>query len=209
MKEVIALVLRYEEPEFVQTLACLDNCQVPYIIAERAGYEGMSKVYDDCFEKNYQEIADYKYVWFVSNIIFTKQVVDHLLENMIHYDALHPSFNSDHAHIRPNGSMVCQEVKFIEWTAPIVCVTLMQNLRLDIKMPFWGQDLDWSFRAKASGFKIGVDYGCEIQHVYLRDIRNEYPVTALRKQVRKFWDLKTEKRLIEKYGKNWRQIIWE
>lgn len=206
---IIAVLLRYEEPEFEQTLKCVNDCNLPFIIAERNGYEGMTKAYNDCFKKHRDEILKFDYVWFVSNIIFDQKVVDSLVKNMGAFDALHPSFISDHAHIRPNNTGIAKEAKFIEWTAPIIKTSLFDKLLPDDRMPFWGQDIDWSFKAKANGYKIGVDYGCEIKHTYLRGLSNVHPVTELRKRVRKYWDEKTVKILIEKYGTNWKRIIWE
>lgn len=217
MNDVLIIALRYDEPEWRQTFNCLVKCGVPIVIADRGGVGNMAKAYNEAFDKamnsDWAE-KKFKYVWFVSNIVFDPKILPVMVNRMNsgEYAALHPTFASDHKHIQPlkEGNEFfhgVKEVSFVEFTAPLVRTDVFAHNFLDEDMPYVGHDLDWGFRVRSEGHKIGVYHGCHVEHVYIRNNPNGHEVTKIRKALRKSWEKPTTEKLIGKYGQDWREVL--
>lgn len=211
MRDTIIILLKYEEPEWLETVKCAFNTDCPIIIADRSGCGNMAKAYNDAFIQNLPTILKYKYVWFVSNITFNRGVFDSLVHAMrAGFDCVHPCFKSDHLHLNHNafsndGPMI--EVPFVEFTAPMIKVDLFNQFHLDDNMPFVGHDLDWSHRVREYGVKLYVDNRAFIDHSYLRHNAKGSDITEIRKMIRKSWEPHTTKALVDKYGPDWRNVL--
>lgn len=199
----------YEEPEWRQTKQCIKRLNLPTIYVDRNGVGSLSKAYNRGFNALVEEYPDLKYVWMLSNVVFQSDVLDKILPYMEVYDCIHPSFNSDHPQIRPQFFDGVKEVPFVEFTAPLVRVETFKKLPLDEEMPYWGQDLDWGYRVRQSGGKVGVHHGTQVQHEYIRHKVRRKPlrVTRERRRLRKETDESTTQRLIELYGENWGRVL--
>jgi hypothetical protein len=123
------------------------------------------------------------------------------------FSAIHPSFKSDHKHMCPQRDNVVREVPFLEFTAPIVKTKVFEKFPLDENMPYMGHDLDWGYRVKKEGHRMGVHHGVEAKHTYIRFNKNLSTVTDIRKRLRKLWDEHTEYVLTQKYGENWKSKL--
>ncbi len=77
---------------------------------------------------------------------------------------------------------------------------------LDEMLPYWGQDFDWSYRVKQNGWKLTACSEMVLGHSYIRESEPN-KITEQRKKLRFQTDAGTHKRLIEKYGQDWRKII--
>jgi GT2 family glycosyltransferase len=202
--------LQYLEKEFRQTQECLDKLPNLIIKADRKGYLGIAKAFNDAFR---QVPEDCKYVWFVTNILFTHDHLTKLIAAMDEtgYAAITPTFDSDHPHIRPRkvrpGEEV-QEAKFVEFTCPIVRADVFRKFPLDVLFPYDIHDLDWSFRVIHAGYKLGVHYGVQVGHSYLRNNNGGAYITKKRKSLRQIALKQTHIHAAQKYGPNWREMIW-
>lgn len=210
MKNVLIVAIKYEEPEWIQSWDSMAQCACPIIVCDRSGVGNMAKAYNEGFKNSREFLARYDYVWFLSNVTFNDELLPGLIQAMEenNLDAIHPHFNSDHKHLREskNGGIV-EEVPFIEFTAPLIRTRLFNLFSLDEDMPYWGHDLDWSYRVKLAGAKLGVHYGLTIGHTYIRNNEAGHTVTNIRRKLRKLWDKPTQNKLIEKYGNNWREKV--
>lgn len=215
MSDTIIILMKYDEPEWKQTFDCAYKTGCPILIADRAGVGSMAAAYNRVIKENWNVIAHYTYVWFVSNIVFKVEDFQKLKstmdQNYSTMSCIHPCFHSDHKHLKPKDSdgLLIEEVPFIEFTAPMMKVTMFANfyLLLDEDMPFVGHDLDWSYRAKKSGHKLFVHYGVFIQHEYIRKNKLGHNSTYYRKHIRKSWEAHTVYALEYKYGENWREVL--
>lgn len=208
---VTAIVLRYEEPGWTDaTLKCL--LQSPYpidvIVVDREGVGGLSAPFNAGAA---QTKADY--LWFLTNVRFGAQAIPRMVEvmnNNLDYAAIHPAFESDHAHLRPmqlRGDSAI--IPFIEWTAPFVRRSVWEEIGgLDEQMPYWGMDLDWSHRAKLAGHYVGLCPSVTLDHLYLRHTVPVCAVTRDRQRIRAEHDKVTEQRLREKWGDDWLRDLW-
>jgi GT2 family glycosyltransferase len=203
----------YEEPEYEQTIKCLNSirCLKAMVPREPAGVGSLANTYNRGFDTVHVyngTVADY--VWFVSNPTFAPGTFEALVKAMDDNPdmaAIHPAFNSDHAHLRPDGSSVVKEVPFVEFTAPMVRADVFAKLLLDEEMPYWGHDLAWSHEAKKLGYKLGVHHGVQIQHTYIRHNKTLHPVTQRRHELRKRTNATTNGRLVALYGTDWERIL--
>jgi GT2 family glycosyltransferase len=206
-KRAAIISVIYQEPEWKQTKACIEASGADRVIfVDRKGFGSLAKAYNKGFVGLGSETFDY--VWFVSNPIFKEDTLDMLVDamNRSGYAGIHPSFNSDHQHIQNNGTCLLLEAPFIEFTAPIVRHEVFAGCMLDERMPYWGHDLDWSYRVRQAGLKVGVNHGVELEHSYLRNKRR-LPITVRRMQARAATDRSTRQRLIELYGTDWREVL--
>jgi hypothetical protein len=213
-KQVTPVVLEYLETGWTeQTIKCLldagfDDTNILQV--SREGVGSMSKAFNSVFTGiDGFDIIETPYVWFVSNVTFDKHVPAFLAAALDEYDdvaAIHPKFISDHLHIRnPKGR---DYVPFVEWTAPMVRMSAIWEVGLlDEQLPYWGQDIDWSYRAKEKGWQLMVDGFSTVQHTYLRHMQQPEPITQIRGALRNLYNQSTEKRLMEKYGVEWRKVI--
>jgi GT2 family glycosyltransferase len=213
-KQVTPVVLEYLEPGWHdQTMQCLIASGFdPENILQvgREGVGSMSKAFNSVFEGMYGfDVITTEYVWFVSNITFDKHVPAFMAAALDEYNnvaAIHPKFASDHPHIR--NAKGRDYVPFVEWTAPMIRMDALREIGLlDEKLPYWGQDIDWSHRAKVKGFELMVDGHSTVQHTYLRHTQNPAPITQIRGALRNVYNQSTENRLIEKWGKEWRKLL--
>lgn len=206
MKVSIVAVL-YEEPEYKATKACIEavsDLVQEIVYVDRKGVGSLAKAYNDGFV----QLEETDYVWFVSNITFTREDLFELVKAMAKgYAAIHPCFDSDHQHIRPNTTGKVVSAPFVEFTSPMVRYDVFYDHRLDEKLPYWGHDIDWSYRIKHEGHRMAIHHGVEVGHVYMR---NSYPhvITRRRKVLRRKADSGTRLRLKELYGDTWRGVLF-
>lgn len=204
MKRVAIVSVIYLEREWQETKACIEACGVPVYYVDRKGTGSLAEAYNRGFK---QIDIPVDYVWFISNPVFDNDALPLLIKAMTKtkYAAIHPSFNSDHKHIRNDNSGKVKEAKFVEFTAPIVRTDIFKDHPLNEDMPYWGHDLDWSYKVKKRGHKLGIHHGIEMRHTYMRKM-NRY-VTEKRKALRREAHLSTEAALIKLYGLNWKKKL--
>ena len=225
-EQIQPIVLRYNETGWTEkTVACLIAAgfkKSDIVYADRKGVGNMSKAFNEAcwpiFDPKgygYHGPSDSKnvkrYFWFLTNVTFPEQMPLSLLDLISSDDeiaAVHPAFDSDHAHIK-NAYGISRDAPFIEWTAPLIRTNTLYVVGWpDEKMPYWGMDLDWSYRAREKGYTLAID-GCHrLGHTYLRLTDQKEPITLERERIRKTFDRSTEERLIEKYGADWMQKLW-
>lgn len=207
---ITAIVLVYQEGS--ETLECLKSAGFSKIIyADRGGIGPIAKPFNDAFA-NLPDDAEY--VWFLTNVGFDPEMPAALvadLDRSPRIAAIHPAFDSDHGHIS-SSSRTTRDIPFVEWTAPMVRASAFRKIGpLDEQMPYWGHDLDWSYRAKQMGYTLQVNGAYRLRHEYLRHVsqkKNMHSVTYARAQERAKYDASTMNRLSEKYGKKWRDVLW-
>lgn len=204
--KILIVLLEYLEPEFTQTLKCVEDTGLPYEVVSRDGVGNMSRAYNSILmDASWQ--ADY--LWFVSNITFDKQIPFKLAEHLSdsNWAAVHPVMNSsDHRSHHKNGD-VPRETQFIEWTAPMVRADLFSHEPLDEMLPYYYMDLDWCYRMRQFGHKVGVHHGVEIGHTYLRN-KKEHPIGTIRKQLRNYWTPISQRHMAQKWGLDWQTKMW-
>jgi len=203
---VISII--YKELEWCETERCLDQCCYPVHFVDRRGVGSLAKAINSGF-KAWANGAEY--VWFVTNVTFDPECLQKLIEQMDcnpKLAAITPAFASDHAFCRPIGGCAeTREVPFIEFTAPIVRASVFRDFPLDENMPYWGHDLDWGYRVRKAGWKLGVYFGATLGHTYIRDTNNDQRITARRYELRRKTNQGTRQALIAKYGAIWRKVV--
>lgn len=224
--EIQPIVLRYHEQGWTEkTVACLIAAgfeESDIVFADREGTGNMSKAFNIAFFGTMKKVegregrlpyaAEKPFTWFLTNVTFSEQMPKSLLELMMSDEdmaSVHPAFDSDHAHIK-NAYGISRDVPFVEWTAPLVRSEWFWDKGpcLDDYMPYWGMDLDWSYRVKKHGKTLAIDGRHRLGHTYLRLTDQKEPITIERERIRKTFDKSTEERLIEKYGVDWMQKLW-
>jgi hypothetical protein len=198
---ILIVVLEYLEPDWLQTLKCVQDTGLPYELVSRDGVGNMSRAYNSIVNKE----ADY--YWFVSNVTFSPQMPFMLAMACEErgWAGIHPAMrSSDHKFQWPNGNEP-KETPFIEWTAPMVNAEIFRDNLLDEMLPYYYMDLDWCHRVKPN--KVGVHHGQVVEHTYLRN-KQEHPIGQLRKQLRNYWTPISQRHMIHKYGKDWQQKLW-
>lgn len=198
---ILIVVLEYLEPDWLQTLKCVQDTGLPYELVSRDGVGNMSRAYNSIINKE----ADY--YWFVSNVTFSPQM-PYMLAMACEekgWAGIHPAMrSSDHKFQWPNGNEP-KDTPFIEWTAPMVNAEIFRDNLLDEMLPYYYMDLDWCHRVKPN--KVGVHHGQVVEHTYLRN-KQEHPIGQLRKQLRNYWTPISQRHMIQKYGKDWQQKLW-
>lgn len=206
---VCIVAVEYEEPEYTETRAAIENTGQDVVWVDRDGIGSLARAYNEGFREAQRRGAGM--VWFLSNITFGPDVLPRLVGSLAEnpeYAAIQPPYDSDHAFLRPNGSGKVESVPYVEFTCPLVRANVFARFPLDERMPYWGHDLDWGFRVRQAGWKVGVDQGCEsIGHTYIRHVQNPLPVTKKRHALRHASNRATRKALIRKYGNNWAQVL--
>lgn len=198
---ILIVVLEYLEPDWLQTLKCVQDTGLPYELVSRDGVGNMSRAYNSIVNKE----ADY--YWFVSNVTFSPQMPFMLAMACEErgWAGIHPAMrSSDHKFQWPDGNEP-KETPFIEWTAPMVNAEIFRDNLLDEMLPYYYMDLDWCHRVKPN--KVGVHHGQVVEHTYLRN-KQEHPIGQLRKQLRNYWTPISQRHMIQKYGKDWQQKLW-
>ena len=139
--KILIVLLEYLEPEFTQTLKCVEDTGLHYEIVSRDGVGNMSRAYNTIID-NWS--LYYDYFWFVSNVTFDKDMPFKLAETLENtgWAGVHPAMStSDHRFQWKNGD-VPRETPFIEWTAPMVRADLFRHDPLDEMLPYYYMDLD-------------------------------------------------------------------
>lgn len=200
----------YRELEWCETERCLLNYCKPYPVffVDRRGVGSLSKALNSGF-KAWANGSEY--VWFVTNVLFSKTCLKNLIEQM---DANHtlaaitPAFSSDHVFCRPiDGCVETRDVPFVEFTAPIVRTSVFKDFPLDEDMPYWGHDIDWGYRVRKAGYSLGVYHGEQLGHTYIRNTQNNQRITARRYELRRKTNLNTRQAMIAKYGASWKRAL--
>lgn len=217
MSKVLIVALEYLEDDWQQTKACIEATGLPVVYVSRDGVGNMARAFNNiAIPKNviYTEtrcgvFVNDVYLWFVTNIVFDKDLPNKLAKAMDEtgFAAIHPAMKtSDHIHQWPDGSGEVKEVPFVEWTAPMVRADVFLNNPLDEMLQYFYFDLDWSYRVKQQGYKVGVHHGAEINHTYLRN-KKPHPISEIRKQLRNYWTPISQAHMESKYGKGWEQLM--
>ncbi len=68
---------------------------------------------------------------------------------------------------------------------------------LDEMLAYYYMDLDWCYRVKEKGYRVGVHHGTQIGHTYLRN-RDAHPIRAIRSQLRNYWTPISQRHMTEK-----------
>lgn len=216
---IIPIVLHYEEPGYFDaTMKCLKASKLDdsAIIVSREGVGSMSKAFNAGVRQI--ELKEWQYLLWITNVEFSPNLPAQMLEQLKadkSIGAVHATHKSDHIHLQ---SKKYRDVPFIELTMAMFNPNALEKVGLmDENMPYWGMDLDWSYRARESGFKLAVSGAPEIKHTYLRhanqfkaqSMRQKYQISIIREILRKHRDQQTVNALINKYGANWKQKIWQ
>lgn len=205
------IALKYEEPEYKETIKCIEATGAPVFWADRDGVGNYSRALNEAVRKLLNAGIRFEYIWMISNIIFDKGVLPSLVKAMNNNPqmaAIHPSMpTSDHVHQHTDGSFGVKEVPFIEWTAPIVRFNVFANMMLDEKLAYYYMDLSWSHEVKKAGMKVGVDHSVAVGHVYLRNKKSPHPISAIRAKLRDYWTPISQKHMHDKYGPDWKNLM--
>lgn len=227
------VAVEYLEPEWQQTKTLIEklaadyngsgngSCTVQYV--GRDGVGSLAEAYNRGFRK--AQGHEYDYVWLLSNIssvemrgvcgietdaisLMIKQMES--VDKRVNVAANHPAFNSDHIHIRPETFIGITPVPYIEFTAPFIRAEIFAQFPLDETMPYWGHDLDWSYRVAQAGYTLTVDHSVVLGHSYIRHSKANgtlHAITRRRLMLRRRSDKATEAALVAKYGKMWRNVL--
>jgi len=206
--DLTCIVLEYKEPGWTEkTMKCLGKSRVPsenIIFADREGVGSISKAFNRAIGN-----VKTKFSWFLTNVTFAPDMPESLINAMETTQAIavHPAFDSDHNHIRAAKGV--EYVPFIEWTAPAFDMRYFHEIGpCDEELPYWGMDLDWSYRAnQIYETPLAVDGRFRLQHTYLRHSA-PHPISVIRRNLRALYDRDTQDRLTKKYGKQWQSKIW-
>ncbi len=206
---VIVISVVYEEPDWRQTRNCLERLNCPVFYVGRKGVGSLARAINVGFLSYTTSTTEY--VWFVTNVTWKSGLLEKLITEMDlgGWAAIHPCFASDHVHAQPAGVDETRAVPFIEFTAPMVRVDIFKRFLLDERMPYWGHDLDWGYRVSQAGHKIGVYHGQQLEHTYIRNNKQHHPITVERARLRRTTDQSTRVALEQKYGPQWRKLVWK
>lgn len=201
------ILLKYLEPEFQQTVECCEATGLPIFYADRDGVGNMSRAFNEAFIKHVQH--RFMNVWFVTNITFEKEVPQKLAEALHwRFGAVHPAMdNSDHLHLRSNGSQEVTAVPFIEFTAPMFTASVFSKYMLDENLWYYYYDLEICHRMKETNHQVAVHNGASISHTYLRNNKIQHPVSKIRTELRKYMTAPNRQYLNQKYGPEWPQLF--
>lgn len=208
---VVIIALRYFEPEYAQTEACIKKFNVPVIWADRDGVGNLSRAFNEAFlyqlmnDENFSPLP--RYVWFVTNIQCDENLLSALVKAMdeTNYAALHPAFQSSHSHHRPDGSNDIKEVPFVEFTAPIFRADIFEEYYLDENLWYWYMDIDICLRMQADGHRFGVHHGVTLQHEYLNGEAHFF--STIRSYMRAALKPVGVSRMNTKYGNEWKKLL--
>lgn len=210
MQKLAIVALKYLEPDYQQTIDCLEKASMSYPVfyADRDGVGNMSRAFNEAFVKYVQ--GRFEYVWFVTNIIFESDVPDQLLQfiSFCEFGGIHPSMKgSDHRHQWPNDTPL-NIVPFIELTAPMFRCDLFEKFMLCEQTPYYYMDLIISNQLLKAGFAVAVAGEVEIKHTYLRNREVVHPISEIRKRLRNYWTPISKKYMVDTYGADWETYLW-
>ena len=206
--KILIVALEYLEPEWEQTLADIQATGLPFEVVSRDGVGNMSRAYNSILM---DPTWDVDYLWFVSNIRFDADVPLKLAQTLekTGWAGIHPAMStSDHRTHHKNPIGVECETPFIEFTAPMIRADVFSDNPLDEMLPYYYMDLDWAYRVREQGLKVGVQHGCEIGHTYLRNFDDEHQISRIRKQLRSYWTPISQNHMRQKWGKDWQIKMW-
>lgn len=204
MNKIAILAVIYHEPEWLQTCSCIAECStVPVFLTDRQGTGSLARAFNQGFLTN--DLNRFEYVWFLTNITFSPLILPVLLAKIQQGDfvGITPAFNSDHVHTRPVETDDVLEAPFIEFTAPMIRSAVFRQNLLDENLPYSGHDLDWGYRIRQKGHKLGVCHATKIEHVYIRHSQSKHPSTIDRLRLRDQFEEPTKQALRRKYGPDW------
>lgn len=181
--------------------------------ADRDGIGNYSRAFNEAFLKFDLQShggGGMDYVWMISNINF-KENIPKILERAMDdsgFEAIHPAMaGSDHQFQWPNNTAQILETPYIEWTAPIVRYDVFKKNLLDDRLPYAYMDLDWCYRIRQQGGKVGVAHAAVIDHVYLRFTQRLHYLSKVRANLRDYYRNFSQQVMIEKYGDDWRKVM--
>jgi hypothetical protein len=217
MKDLAIIALKYLEPEWQQTLDCLNKQPFDVYFADRDGVGNMSRAFNEAFEKHVK--GKYEYVWLVTNVVFEPDVPKLLLVSCNCYGLsffgwknclIHPVMNtSDHKNLwHRETNNICIEVPYVELTAPIMNCKVLEDFPLCEETPYYYMDLILSYQVKQAGGFVGVHNGVEVKHTYLRNKTTTHPISEIRKQLRNYHTPLSKKYMVETYGADWESKLW-
>lgn len=207
MEKVAIISVIYLEPEWNQTERCLDTIDCPKFYVDRKGTGSLAKAINSGF-KAWSD--GFEYIWFVTNVTFKPDCLSLLVKAMDEskYAGITPAFHSDHLFCRPAASKKgYAPVPFVEFTAPIVRTSVFKKHMLDEDMPYTGHDIDWGYRVRKDGYKVGTLYDAVLGHTYIRNNKAQHPITQKRKELRSQAIEPTKVALHRKYGHTWRRLL--
>lgn len=207
--EILIIALEYLEPEFEATRACIKATGLPVCWANRDGVGNMSRAFNDAFKWTGSAGSLPKYVWFVTNVIFDKDVPFKLREAMDSYDlaAVHPAMqSSDHPFQKPNGTDHVCTSGFIELTAPMYLAEEFMKYYFCEQTPYWFMDLIIGHQFSKNNLLMGVHHGTQVKHKYLRDSR-PHKISMIRRQLREYFHKPSVNYMIQHYGRDWEQKL--
>lgn len=205
------LALEYLEPEYEETLRCLNQAATDgfdVYFADRDGVGNLSRAFNSSFRLN--QLEQYDLVWFVTNVTWQPDVPHKLKATMENtkYAAIHPACaSSDHVHLHPVGYPAVLEVPFVEFMAPVFDSEIFGMYMLQEELWYWWMDLVISHKIKKDGGKLACDHTVTVEHNYLRNNRSPHPATTIRKEMRELTREPGQKWLRKEYGANWRQVL--
>lgn len=210
--DILIVALEYLEPEFQATRDCIAATGLPVIWAHRDGVGNMSRAFNACvrhhLEMFHQQIIP-KYLWFVTNVVFDRDVPFKLSSAMDQYGltAIHPSMrSSDHPFLKPNGTDHVCTCGFVELTAPMFLAKEFMQYYFCEQTPYWFMDLIIGHQFAKENLLMGVHHGVEVKHKYLRDSRL-HKISVIRRQLREYFHKPSVAHMIEHYGKDWEQKL--
>ena len=209
MKDLAIIALKYLEPEWQQTLDCLNKQPFDVYFADRDGVGNMSRAFNEAFEKHVK--GKYEYVWLVTNVTFEHYVPADLLDSIqfMGCACVHPAMNtSDHRHLHYDGISEIREVPFVELTAPMFNATVFSDLMLCEQTPYYYMDLIISHQIKSMGLRLWCDTSVEVKHTYLRNKTTPHPISEIRKQLRNYHTPLSKKYMLQTFGADWESKLW-
>jgi GT2 family glycosyltransferase len=213
MKTAILSIIYYE-PEWYQTVQDIADYAkgVPVFFADRGGTGSLAGAINRGFLQNrlWDLDQEIEYVWVLTNVRFGPNALEPLesaMDAMPRLAALHPSFDSDHLHLKQQPGRGVLEVPFVEFTAPLVRRRVFRDTQLDERMPYSGHDLDWGYRVRQRGYKLAVHHGVRINHTYIRNNSANHLVTLQRKTLREQHEQPTKDLIRKLYGPNHAELL--
>lgn len=217
--KVCIVAIQYEEPEWQETKSCIEATGLPvfYIGRNPKGVGSLAEAINRGVfltlhgdEHGFHSPIHYQYIWIVTNVTFSPRMAEDMaviLDTFPGIAAVHPCFKSDHEHMKKKEGELVTLAPFIEFTAAMVRTEVFKKFPLDDKMPYVGHDMAWGYDVRQAGYKIGVYHGEILGHTYIRHnkIRNKY--TDMRKKLRRRAVQPTIDRLIDRYGKDYKEKI--
>ena len=212
--KVAVLSVVYAESWWSHTVDSLKRLPpaVDVYYVDRQGVGSLAEAFNRGFRES--TLQRYDYVWFVTNVTFRGRVLNTLVETITQqgWCAVHPAFKSDHLFLRQDSTIHGTgdvETPYLEFTAPLVHAPTFLSHPLDEAMPYVGHDLDWCYRVREHGERVGVCRQVSVGHSYLRNLTDaESAITARRAELRRAAEQPTLDRLVEKYGEGWRKKLY-